>query len=68
MCVKIDNEKCLGCGSCVSFTDQKIFDFNDEGRVCVVAKNIPEDEMDNVKSAIDSCPTSAIYFEEEKEE
>ena len=48
MCVKIDNEKCLGCGSCVSFTDQKIFDFNDEGRVYVVTKNIPEDEMDNV--------------------
>ena len=26
MCVKLDREKCIGCGSCVSLTDQKIFD------------------------------------------
>ena len=52
MCVKLDSEKCIGCGSCVSLTDQKIFDFDDE-------------DMDAVKSAIDYCPTSAIYFESE---
>lgn len=66
MCVKIDSEKCLGCGSCVSLTDQKIFDFNDEGKAYVVTENIPEEEMDNVKNAIEYCPTAAISFEKEE--
>ena len=31
MKVKVNEDKCIGCGSCVSITDSKIFDFNDEG-------------------------------------
>lgn len=65
MCVKLDSEKCIGCGSCVSLTDQKIFDFDDEGKAYVVSENIADEDMDTVKSAIDYCPTSAIYFESE---
>lgn len=65
MCVKLDSEKCIGCGSCVSLTDQKIFDFDDEGKAHVVSENIADEDMDAVKSAIDYCPTSAIYFESE---
>ncbi len=66
MCVKLDREKCIGCGSCVSLTDQKIFDFDDEGKAYVVSEKIDDEDMDTVKNAIDYCPTSAIYFELEK--
>lgn len=66
MCVKLDREKCIGCGSCVSLTDQKIFDFDDEGKAYVVSEKIDDEDMDTVKNAIDYCPTSAIYFESEK--
>ena len=66
MCVKLDSEKCIGCGSCVSLTNQKIFDFDDEGKAYVVSEKIAEEDMDTVKNAIDYCPTSAIYFESEK--
>ena len=66
MCVKLDREKCIGCGSCVSLTDQKIFDFDDEGKAYVVSEKIDDEDLDTVKNAIDYCPTSAIYFESEK--
>ena len=66
MCVKLDREKCIGCGSCVSLTDQKIFDFDDEGKAYVVSEKNDDEDMDTVKNAIDYCPTSAIYFESEK--
>ena len=66
MCVKLDREKCIGCGSCVSLTDQKIFDFDDEGKAYVVSEKIEDEDLDTVKNAIDYCPTSAIYFESEK--
>ena len=32
MKVIVKDEKCIGCGSCVSLTDEKIFDFNEEGK------------------------------------
>lgn len=66
MCVKLDREKCIGCGSCVSLTDQKIFDFDDEGKAYVVSEKIADEDMDTVRNVIDYCPTSAIYFESEK--
>ena len=66
---KVIEEKCIGCGSCVSLTDQKIFDFNDEGKAQVITNNISEEDVDSVKNAMEYCPTSAIEFitnEEEK--
>ena len=60
MKVKIHDEKCIGCGSCFSLTDQKIFDFDEEGKACVVCENIPETEKDTIENACSYCPTSAI--------
>lgn len=67
MKVKICQDKCIGCGSCVSLTDQKIFDFNDEGLAYAVREDILEDEKEEVLNAVEYCPTSAIEIEEKNQ-
>ena len=64
MKVKVNQDKCIGCGSCVSITDSKIFDFNDDGKACEKVDKINEEDIEQVKTAIEYCPTSAISEEE----
>lgn len=63
MKVNVKEEKCIGCGSCISLTDGNIFDFNDEGLAYV--KNQPQnnEECEATKNAITYCPTAAIEEE-----
>ena len=64
MNLKIDDNKCIGCGSCVSLTDSKIFDFNDDGRAYVKNSDVKDEDKENVETAIDYCPTGAISKDE----
>ena len=53
--IKVDEEKCIGCGLCVSICPQ-VFEMNDEMKAKVKAqKKIP-----CVEDAISSCPVEAI--------
>ena len=63
MKVKV-NDKCIGCGSCVSITDSKIFDYNDEGLATCIKEEIEEKEIELVDQAISYCPTGAIEKED----
>ena len=52
---KVDKEKCIGCGMCVSVCPE-VFEINDDSKAQVKAqKNIP-----CVKEAISNCPVQAI--------
>ena len=65
MKVKVNEEKCIGCGSCVSLTEEsKIFDFNDDGKAYEQVDEVLEEDMEQVKTAIEYCPTAAISEEE----
>lgn len=64
MKVKV-NENCIGCGSCISLTDSKIFEYNDDVLATCIKDNITKDEEEIVKQAIDYCPTQAIVVEKE---
>lgn len=66
MKVNVREDKCIGCGSCVSLTDGYIFDFNDEGLAFVNNQPNTDEECENAKNAINYCPTAAI--EEVKED
>lgn len=66
MKVIVQDEKCLGCGSCVSLTNQKIFDYNEDGRASVVQEDLSEQDLELVKQAMEYCPTDAIEIIEEK--
>lgn len=55
MTIKIDKEKCIGCGLCASICDE-VFEMDKDGKAKVkVQKKIP-----CVKDAITSCPVEAI--------
>jgi len=55
MKVKV-NEKCIGCGTCVSLTDAKVFDYNDEGKAHVIVDVVPQDMEEVVKQSMSFCP------------
>lgn len=60
MKVKVNKDKCIGCGSCVSLTDAKVFDFNDDGLAYAKVENVEEGDKEAVENAITYCPTAAI--------
>ena len=53
--VKIDKEKCIGCGACASICSE-IFEIGDDGKAKVKAQK----NISCVKEAIGSCPVDAI--------
>ena len=61
MKVILKDEKCISCGSCVSLTDGKIFDFDDEtGKAFAKVEEINNEDEEITKTAIEYCPTDAI--------
>ena len=68
MKVFVKDERCIGCGSCVSVTDEVIFDFNDEGKAYAKVDTVEkEEDIDMVKSAMEYCPTDAIIEAKDEE-
>ena len=59
MKVKVNQEKCMSCGSCPSLVPE-VFEFDDEGLAFAKDEVIEEDLEDAVKEAIEFCPTKAI--------
>jgi ferredoxin len=64
MKIKIDQEKCIGCGSCTSVC-LDVFDLNDENKAILRDTGISQGEIDDqcVNEAIDICPVQAIEIE-----
>lgn len=59
--VKINQKKCLGCGTC-TFIYPEMFEINNEGKAEV--KKIEKIDEEKLKEAIESCPVEAIEIEE----
>lgn len=62
MKVKVDKEKCIGCGLCVSLAD-KSFRLNEKEFKAEVIEPVG-DSQDKIESAIESCPVNAISINE----
>jgi len=60
MNIKIDPEKCIGCGSCAALA-QKTFKLNDDYKAEVIDGDWDDEET--IKMAVESCPTEAIIIE-----
>ena len=59
--VQIDEEECIGCGTCVELC-KDIFVFKDNENKAYVIKEEGGDE-DCVNEAIGSCPAECITYE-----
>ena len=57
--VKVDEKKCIGCGTCVTIAP-KSFRLNDEAKAEAI--NPSGDSENKVKEAIDSCPVNALEW------
>jgi len=60
MKVRVDQEKCIGCGLCTSLAEA-VFAFNDDGRAD--AGPVSPDDEEAVQNAMASCPVEAIEEE-----
>lgn len=63
MKVKVDKDSCIGCGACAAICPE-VFDLNDDGLSEVKTEEVKNNNIDDVKDAVDSCPTGAIEIEE----
>lgn len=59
MKVKVNQEKCIGCGACPSLVPE-VFDFNDDGLAHVIVDQIPEELEEQTIEALENCPVGAI--------
>jgi len=57
MNIKIDKEKCIGCGTCVALAGNT-FKIGDDGKAEVI--NQHGDDNSAIQMAADSCPIQAI--------
>lgn len=64
--VIVDKDKCISCGACVGLVDS-VFEFGDDDLAQVKEdvnfENMDESLAEEVKDAVESCPTSAIIEE-----
>ena len=65
MKVILNRDACIGCGACAAICDS-VFEIDETGVSKVIKEKVEDDEIDSVKDAIESCPTEAISFEENK--
>lgn len=61
MKVKIDEEKCIGCGACVALAPRS-FELGEDGKSKPV--DPPGDDKETIKNAAESCPVGAISIKE----
>lgn len=59
MKIAADRSRCEGHGMCEALLPD-IFRVDDEGNVTVLADEVPESELDDVRLAVDSCPVQAL--------
>lgn len=64
MKVKVNQERCMSCGSCPSLVPE-IFEFNDDGLAFAKDEVVDKDLEDAVVEAMEFCPTKAIEIVKE---
>lgn len=55
--IKLDKEKCIGCGTCVAVCPAN-FELKDDGKAHLIKKEV--DSLGCSQIAAETCPTEAI--------
>ncbi len=64
MKVKVNQDKCIGCGACVA-TCEDNFEMQDNGKAKEIHSDVPENLKQCTQEASDSCPVEAIEIQED---
>ena len=59
----VDDDLCIGCGTCPEVCPD-VFHMTDDGIAHAINGDIPEDVLGNAKQACDSCPVDAIDIDD----
>ena len=62
MRITADRDVCIGAGVCVMSTEV-VFDQDDDGIVVLLVDDVPADEQDNTRKAVQLCPSGALTLE-----
>ena len=59
--LRVNKDKCIGCGMCVS-TLEEVFDFDEDGQAMVVQNPVAEENEEKASELAgdNGCPTGAI--------
>ena len=57
---RVDKEKCIGCGVCLSIAPE-FFEFDEDGK----SSPKKDDGDEKVREAANACPVGAIIIEDE---
>ena len=59
--LKVNKDKCIGCGMCVS-TLNEVFDFDEDGQAKVIETPVKEENEEKAAelASDNGCPTGAI--------
>jgi len=57
--IKINKEKCIGCGFCVSVCPE-VFEIDEEGKSQIKEETNLEENKEKIKEAKEGCPVGAI--------
>jgi len=67
MKIKLEREKCIGCGSCAALCS-KFFEIKDDGKSHIIGADLKDFEelevakTDCAESAAEACPAQCIYI------
>lgn len=59
MKVRVDYTKCTGHGVCESLVPS-MFELDDQGNLTLRSEVVPDELRDQVRSAVERCPTEAL--------
>ena len=57
----VDQDLCISCGLCISICED-VFSWNEDDKAEAIDDEIPEDLVEDVEEAVESCPTEAIQY------
>jgi ferredoxin len=61
--VEVDRERCVGSGNCEALAPD-VFEVDDDGVLIVHRPEPTEDEVPDVRNAVQACPTRALSLPE----
>jgi ferredoxin len=57
--IEVDRDRCVGSGTCEALAPD-IFEVGDDGVLVVLRPEPGEDELSDVRDAVQACPTRAL--------